>query len=169
MTQNSAVMRSRRPPPCAPAGAPCALGPRQSGVRRNPLISILLLLLCFPAHAEDLYLVATVASYHFDRNAGYNEKNNGLGIEVHHNPDFRSGFGFYKNSYYRDTVYLFATFVPAQIGDVRFGGSVGIVTGYLKHPAWVLIPTASYEYDRFGFNIGFTPSFLGFQVKYLIE
>jgi hypothetical protein len=112
--------------------------------------------------------VATLTSYHFERK-DYNETNLGLGLEYHHSPDWRGGFGFYENSYYHRTYYAMALWMPLHHGNWHFGMAGSVVSGYEENPVFVPIPTISYEHGRAGLNLGVTPSFLGLQVKFRID
>lgn len=133
------------------------------------LLATILWLTSPPSQAEDAWVVATLTSYHFNRDRNYNEHNFGLGVEVQHTPEIWSSFGFYKNSYNKETMYLFSTWVPARVGEIRFGASVGIVTGYEHYPAWVLLPVATWDNGKWGTNVALTPSFIGLQMKFRIE
>ena len=118
-------------------------------------------------HAQT-WVAATITSYHFERR-GYNENNLGLGVENHWTPEFRSAIGFYRNSYYRETFYVMGVWMPLQASPWSAGISTGIATGYRHYPAFVMIPTVSYEKDRHGFNLGITPAFIGIQVKFRLD
>jgi hypothetical protein len=101
-------------------------------------------------------------SRHFARHRGYNESNFGLGLEYRLNPDVSVMAGSYYNSIRRTTTYATANWQPYRLGDFKVGASIGVMDGY---PAiarggtfFVAVPMATYEGQRFGFNVGVIPS-----------
>jgi len=137
------------------------------------LVGILLGLISRPACA-DTWLVATVASYHSNRDIEHNERNWGLGIEHDLSDTWRLTAGHYRNSYWRDSSYVGALWMPLVYGRVRVGVLLGAVTGYdrLVGPfAPTVLPTLMYEGKQWGANLGVMPSpergvgVLGLQIK----
>lgn len=95
--------------------------------------------------ADDVYGVVTLHSYHFDRSAGYNETNWGVGLEYHpteqgKDTGLRFGVGEYKNSFNITSVYGELAYLPWAITDgIRVGATVLAVTGYGFKP-FVVVP-----------------------------
>ena len=106
----------------------------------------------------DTWLVATLASYHTDRDVDHCERNPGLGVEVDVAPRWRAAGGFYLNSYCKQTVYTGAVRNLANDGKWHFGVLLGGVTGYDAGITPVIMPVFSYEEKRWGVNIGVMPA-----------
>ena len=121
-------------------------------------------LLALVVHAQD-YLVATVTSFHFDRSKDYNESNFGLGIERRYSDEWAGSVGYFKNSFYRNTVYVFAGYTPYRYGEWRYGVVVGAVTGYENNVSPWITGVATRDYGRFGVNIVLAASAMALQVK----
>jgi hypothetical protein len=122
--------------------------------------------------------VATIASYHANREVKHNERNWGLGLEHDLNDKWRFAAGGYRNSYWRDSVYVGALWLPAQSGNYKFGVLLGAVTGYdhVVGPfAPTVLPTLMYEGKQWGANLGVMPSpargvgVLGLQLKWRFQ
>ena len=60
----------------------------------------------------------------------YNALNLGAGIRYQFNGDWAVQAGAYRNSYYRTSAYAAADYTPFEVGGLRLGASVGLVTGY---------------------------------------
>lgn len=115
--------------------------------------------------AGDDWLVLTVGSRHSSR--GYNEHNWGLGIEHGFNDNWRGVFGTYRNSYYRQTVYVGAMYQPWRVLGWRVGGATFLASGYDRRPVLIPFPSLSYEQKDWGLNLGpILPTVVGFQVKF---
>lgn len=117
---------------------------------------------------RDTWLVVTVGSRHHKR--GYNEHNWGLGLEHGVSEYWRLVVGTYKNSFYRDTIYLGAMYTPfsfaAAGGTVRLGGAVLYASGYEPQPVVLPFPMIAYEQKHWGLNVGpILPTVVGFQLK----
>lgn len=101
-------------------------------------------------------------SRHFDRDAGFNENNRGIGLEYRASEDVSLMAGRYFNSVRRNTNYAGVMYQPLRIGDVRIGLTAGLMTGYpnMNDGAafFAAIPMASYEFRRVGINFGVIPS-----------
>jgi hypothetical protein len=119
------------------------------------------------AAADELWAVATVRSYHFDRDRkDYNEDNYGLGLEYKGTGRWGAMAGFYDNSQSRTSVYAGATYGLGQAGPAKFGACICGVTGYKKYAVMpILLPSVAFEGKRFGINIGVLPKLVGLQVK----
>ncbi len=70
----------------------------------------------------------------------WNERNFGLGYRRVYSDEFGVQIGAYHNSQRNVSVYAIADWTPIGFGPVRFGGSVGLVTGYDVGP---VIPAAA--------------------------
>ncbi len=141
------------------------------------LASILIAAVCLgwllfapKASAEaDVWLSASVASYHTDRSKDYNESNPGIGLEVSKG-NHAAGLGTYENSYYQQTVYLTYSYRPMHLGKVSVGGFVGLATGY--ESPFIGGAVVSYEGKRFGGNLLIVPpvedrsGVIGLQLKW---
>ena len=100
----------------------------------------LLLLAVLTSQALATDLVVTVGSYH-SRNAGkYNAFNPGIGVEQNINDRWKLAGGYYYNSNRKDSWYAGAIYTRWQIGEVRIGTSLGLVTGYGKDALPMLAP-----------------------------
>lgn len=128
------------------------------------------------AQGEDLWLSATVKSYHGNRDRGYNENNFGLGFETTIGKDLRAVGGFYENSYYHTTLYAGAAWLPLHAGPVHGGLLIAGATGYENWPVRpVVLPTIAVEGKTFGANVGIMPSLnrgigvIGLQLKVRIK
>lgn len=102
------------------------------------------------------WAVATVASYHTDRD-GHNERNWGAGVECDATEDMRVIGGIYRNSQFKDSVYLGATYAPLRLGAARFGLMGGLITGYAEKVLPIAVPLMQIEGRRFGINIVAVP------------
>ena len=115
------------------------------------------------------YLVATITSYHFDRDKNYNESNGGLGLEHRLNERWAVSTGFFRNSFDRHTNYLFAGYTPLQVSDWRVGAVMGAVTGYENGVSPWFTGIATRDYGRIGLNIVFSTAGVALQVKYQVR
>jgi len=119
-----------------------------------------------PSEAGEQYVVATMASYHFDRSKEHNEQNFGLGYEYKFNEDWRVGAGFYKNSFYRHTNYVFGGYTPLTVYGTSVGLIGGLASGYTSErldPLLGLFVTK--EWSGFGVNVLIHPAALALQIK----
>lgn len=138
--------------------------------KRQLLLFAAAALLCSPAFA-DTWLVGTVASYHFDRSADYNERNWGVGIE-HDAPSGKARFvgGIYKNSFGRENRYAGISFAVYRLGPARFGMAFGLQ--HAGSPLPMFMPVAQIEGKTLGVNIvgrpriGDDPAVVALQVKF---
>jgi hypothetical protein len=134
----------------------------------------------------DTWMAVTVTSYHSDNETSktstgkHNAENFGLGFE--HDVDWfehsRLVGGFYKNSFYNDSIYVGITVLPWKIGPARIGAMFGLVTGYDERSIMpTILPTISFEGKTFGANVGLLPTWseghsgviVGLQVKMKIR
>lgn len=115
-----------------------------------------------PVYRSQLWLNVGGFSRHFQRSAGYNENNLGLGIEYRTSPEISFMAGNYYNSVHKNTTYAAVNWQLWTMGPFKIGAAVGLMNGY---PAmnrggnfFAALPMASYEGRRFGINIGLIPS-----------
>lgn len=101
-------------------------------------------------------------SHHFDRSKKYNERNNGLGLEIRVSPDASLMAGQYKNSVGKTTSYFGGTYQPFHVGNAKFGAAIGVMNGYQRINNGGLFPMAipmmTYEAGRVGVNVGVIPN-----------
>ena len=110
--------------------------------------------------AQELYTIATVKSYHQDRSAGYNEKNMGIGLELHLNSDWKTIVGEYKNSFTHKSIYYGVAWMPFHRGDVSAGLLAVNVSGYLQplsKYAFGAIPIVEWKLQQVLLNVVFIP------------
>ena len=105
-----------------------------------------------------LWITTGFFSYHPNREAHYNERNTGIGMEYRFDEDQALALGHYKNSIRRESTYLQYVYTPLKIGNIGLGGAVGIVDGYprLRHGKFspVLMPVANMTFKVFGYDAG---------------
>lgn len=101
-------------------------------------------------------------SRHFNREARYNERNFGVGLEWRHSPEVALMAGVYDNSLRKPSQYAAVNWQPWQIGPIKLGAAIGVLNGY---PAierggtfFAALPMATLEGRRFGVNLGVIPS-----------
>lgn len=104
------------------------------------------------ASAGDLWGVASVTSYHFNRSAALNENNLGLGAEYALDENARVIGGAYKNSFDKTSVYGGVSLISDRWKGFRLALSLGFISGYSDTPAF-LLPSLIWEGDRFGVNL----------------
>lgn len=116
-------------------------------------------------------------SAHFDRGAGKEDFNPGLGVEYPLNDTYRVTAGTFRNSDRRQSHYLGLYVLPFEYRGVRFGAVVGGFDGYpnYRNGNWfpALIPVVAFEGQRWGLNIAVIPTIkdrlygaISFQLKY---
>ena len=128
-----------------------------------------LLLSPITTRADD-YIVSTLASYHFNRETNYNERNYGLGWEHKYSEETRTGAGFYKNSFYRTTGYVFAAYTPLEVLGTHWGGIGGFVSGYEEDRLSMMIGVfGTKEWKNAGINVLLNPAAVAVQVKWRVK
>lgn len=109
----------------------------------------------------DFYGIATLHSLHQNREAKYNEKNYGIGLEYHVSKDFRLILGEYKNSFENKSEYFGIGYFPFHRGDFSAGIVAIGLNGYdfeaLKKFGFVAAPVVSYEKEKLLLNFVFVP------------
>lgn len=111
------------------------------------------------------YAVATVTSWHFDRDKSYNENNFGLGLERRLSDTWSVSAGFFRNSFDRHTNYAFAGYTPIEYAGWRAGVVMGGVTGYEDGISPWFTGVATRDFGSVGLNLVFSPAGIALQVK----
>lgn len=120
-----------------------------------------------PAKAADYIGVNTISRHTTGDHEKYNERNWG-GFYEHWADDITGvQLGYYRNSFYEDTVYVVGILQPWRIGDVRLGGFIGPAWGYAKSPtilagALVTVPLT----ERVAAQVIVNPAVFGLQFKF---
>ncbi len=100
-------------------------------------------------------------SYHIPHDRPRNEVNYGLGVEYQWTKNTAFQAGFYENSGYSRSKYLFVQYHPFELFNVRFGATAGLVDGYPTLNdgkfAPVVVATFSKQWERMGINGIFMP------------
>lgn len=122
------------------------------------LIAGFLLAIGFSGRAED-WLVVSGISYHLDRN-GQNERNWGAGGEHRLTENNRLGYGAYKNSSNRLSIYLANAYTPYRCLIADCGVIFGLVTGYEQDQKPTVLGglAATIERGDVGLNLIFIPA-----------
>ncbi len=113
---------------------------------------------------HDTWLQVGALSYHSKRDGNYNEQNYGIGILRRIDDESAFAVGYYKNSIHRDTFYATYHYTPYEIGPVKLGMQVGLVTGYKAlggAPVPLLLPLATIEGKRSAVDLTCIPAFGG--------
>lgn len=105
------------------------------------------------------WMVMNLISKHMSNQPGMNESNPGLGVEYPIGQDLSAVGGFYKNTQGRNSMYGGLEYMPIAAGPMRFGGSLGGVTGYDKASVLPMLALkAAYESPDFGVNVQAIPN-----------
>lgn len=111
---------------------------------------------------EQVWLDSGFETAHFDRHAGLNGNNYGVGAEFRFSTVSSVTVGRFYNSNRAYSNYVGVYYQPIRLGMVQLGAVVGGFNGYpnMRDGGWFLaaIPTASLEWHRLGFNLAFVPS-----------
>jgi len=126
----------------------------------------LLALLALPGCAGN-WLVLTAASYHENRERGYNERNLGLGLEIPVHDEVRAIGGTYRNSHDRQSWYAGGQWTPLKLGGLSIGAAAITASGYEEDRLSLFaMPMISYEARGWGINLmPFHKSVTGLQFK----
>lgn len=126
------------------------------------VVAVLLMLLSLSANAKpgDLWLDASVTSYHFSGKK-YNEHNYGFGLEYDYTDTIKLAGGYYQNSLWKQSRYIGGMYLPIEKWGLKFGVDAAMITGYAANPGRyipVVAPTVVYENSHgFGLNMVFMP------------
>ena len=129
-----------------------------------------IILYCISADSEGAShtheIEVSCCSYHFDREANYNEFNYGVFYRRWFNSNQSVHVGAYRNSYNDTSVVVGAGYEWALGRDFSFTLQYGVVTGYERSPVLpYVLPTFSYKgivhlhtfpIDDGGFALSFT-------------
>lgn len=151
---------------------PNELGAKMAtGILVTAMILLLFSLFNTRADAAETWLTATVASYHHNRERGYNERNFGLGLERKLEENWSAIGGWYRNSYDNTSIYAGTAWMPIHRGYFHFGIAGGAVTGYSHVIGAFAFPTVAVQGKQVGMNIAIVPSLnrpfsvIGLQLK----
>lgn len=112
---------------------------------------------------KELWLNPGFYSFHFQKNKGLNNRNLGLGGEYRYSTVSSFTLGVFDNSDRQTSRYAGWYWQPLGLGTVRIGAVFGAIDGYpnMLKGGWFLavIPAASIEYNNFGVNLLFMPSY----------
>jgi hypothetical protein len=127
------------------------------------------------AHADDLFTRIDAApksefwvdsgflTAHFNRGKDLNGENHGLGAEYRFSGTMAASVGRFYNSDREYSNYAGVIWQPYAIGPVRLGAALAAFSGYphMRGGGWfpAAVPTATFEYQRVGVNIGVVPSY----------
>lgn len=130
----------------------------------------LALFACAPAAAQEdeprpnqIWLTTGFATYHFDKDAGLNGRNPGVGLEYRFRDDAALTAGRFFNSDFAHTRYAGVNYQPWRLGPVRIGAVFAAFDGYpkMREGGWfpALVPSATFEYQRVGVNLAVVPKY----------
>jgi hypothetical protein len=122
----------------------------------------------------DTWLVASIGSYHVQRDKQYCEMNPGVGIE--HGDKWRLVAGTYHNSLCATSNYAGVSYTAAEALGLKWGLALLAITGYEKskrgtEAVIAPLPFVAWEGKQFGVNVALIPPYddfkgaLGLQVK----
>lgn len=111
---------------------------------------------------SEWWVNAGMLSYHFDRNAGYNNVNLGLGVEYRFATTASLTAGRFYNSDRDYSNYAGIYWQPLAIGRVQVGAVAGGFNGYpnTNNGSWfaAILPALTVEGKRFGANVFLIPT-----------
>jgi hypothetical protein len=115
------------------------------------------------APQRELWIDSGFATLHFNQNQNLNGGNRGLGAEYRLSGTLAATAGRFVNSDRAYSNYAGVIWQPYALGPVRLGAAIAAFDGYPKtrNGGWfpAAIPTATYEYERIGVNVGVIPSY----------
>lgn len=97
-------------------------------------------------------LVLHVASYHRNREAGYNEENYGIGIRAN-----GIAAGVYRNSIRKTSVYAGFAAQLFEYQGLSFTVLGGLVTGYEHKVSAMLVPEVGWRRNGYGVLMNYVP------------
>ena len=133
-----------------------------------------------PQKISEVWINPGLYSFHFQRDKGLNANNYGLGFDYRYSTTSSITLGEFKNSDRQASRYLGWYWEPVSIGAARLGAVLGAIDGYpkMRDGGWfaAVIPSISFEHDKFGANILVIPSYqnrlygaISIQLKYKIH
>lgn len=112
---------------------------------------------------DEVWLNPGFYSYHFERDKGLDDNNIGLGAEYRFSTVNTITTGRFHNSDLRISNYAAWCWQPLELGSLRFGLLLGAIDGYpqANDGGWfpLVLPVASFEYNKFGFNLTAVPTY----------
>ena len=127
------------------------------------VIAICLYFVSNISFAGKIYVAPGMNSYHFNRDAGYNNENWGLGFQYDPNNVYSANWGRFINSENDWSNYVTGTWYPLMYKKIRVGILAGAFDGYKKEKngGWFLagMPIINYRQGRWGVNIAAVPSY----------
>ena len=129
--------------------------------------SLLAAILLIPSLVyADTWLVASIGSYHVQRDRQYCELNPGVGIE--HGDRWRLVAGTYHNSLCATSNYAGVSYTFAEVWSLKFGTALLAITGYEKskrgtEAVIAPLPFVAWEGKRLGVNVALIPPYDGFR------
>ena len=129
-----------------------------------------------PQDVSYLWLNAGFETVHFDRHAGLNGNNLGVGAEYQFSTVSSLTAGIFNNSNRLRSRYAGMYYQPIEFYGAHLGVVAGAFDGYPKMRAggWfpAILPMVTFEGDQFGLNVAIVPSYknrlyggISFQVK----
>jgi hypothetical protein len=111
---------------------------------------------------SEWWVNAGMLSYHFDRSAGYNNLNLGLGVEYRFASTASLTAGRFYNSDRDYSNYAGVYWQPLVVGPIKAGAVVGGFNGYptTNHGGWfaAALPALTVEGKRIGANVFIIPT-----------
>jgi hypothetical protein len=137
------------------------------------------------ASAEDgerlsqVWLDTGFVTYHFQRELHLNGRNPGIGVEYRFSESSAFTAGRFFNSDRQHSRYAGMSYQPWTVKGIKLGAVLGGFDGYPKvlHGGWfpALVPVATFEYQRVGFNVAFVPTYksrlhggISLQLKFMV-
>ena len=112
---------------------------------------------------HEVWIDSGFATYHFESDKNLNGRNPGIGVEYRFSDTMALTAGRFYNSDRQHSRYAGLYYQPWSIKAVKLGAVVGAFDGYPKmhEGGWfpVLIPAASFEYQRVGVNVAVVPTY----------
>src|SRR5512135_2148648 len=111
----------------------------------------------------NLWLNPGLISYHFNRNAGYRERNWGFGVQSYLSDKVSVMAGNYINSDYARSNYVGLGWQPLSLYSARIGVAVSAFDGYpaMLNGGWfaAILPLISIRNERVGVNFTIIPNY----------
>ncbi|WP_239700604.1 hypothetical protein [Massilia sp. 9096] len=115
--------------------------------------------------ASGFWLDSGFATEHFNRRRNLNGGNRGVAFEYRVSTTAALSAGGFVNSDRAWSDYAGVIWQPYAFGPIRLGAALAAFNGYprMRGGGWfpAAIPTATYEYQRVGVNVGIVPSYKG--------
>lgn len=116
-----------------------------------------------PRSLSEFWLNPGFYSYHFQKDIGLNNVNEGLGIEYRYSSVSAVTAGYFRNSDWQTSRYAGWYWQPLALGPARIGAVFGVLDGYprMNNGGGFIagIPTISVEYKSIGANLMLIPTY----------